>query len=78
VSSPCVVDLSKTDCYPDTIPDADVEVALKVIRTLRNMCLEVDMFDAEGAVLLSHTHKWIVEAVEEVQAAERKELESDA
>lgn len=69
---PCVVDLSKNDVYsPPIIPDADVETTLKVLRTLRNLCLGPDGFDADGAVLLSHTHAWIraqVVAVQKIEA----------
>lgn len=33
--SKCVVDLTKTDTYPDgLVPDHDVEVCLRVLRTL--------------------------------------------
>lgn len=64
-----MIDLSKMDTFPDgQVPDSDVEMTLKVIRTLRDICLRRDAFDADGAILLSHAHKFIVEVVEECQS----------
>lgn len=70
---PSTVDLSRLDVYPNfVVPDRDVELALKVLRTLRDHC-HGDALDADGAVLLSHAHKWIAEAVEQVRWTERLE-----
>lgn len=56
------LDLTRTDEYDyHDVPDEAVEIALKVIRTARNVCLMSESFDAEGAVLLSHAHAKIVE-----------------
>lgn len=75
------VDLSRTDEYPDRkildggsqvtsylggIPPEDIETCLKVLRTLRNLCLGPRIFDAVGAVGLSHAHAKIVEMVKNV------------
>lgn len=61
-------DLTKTDAYEDgVVPDADIEVCLKVIRTIRNHCLGPEFFDAEGAVSLSWAHKKIVELTKLVE-----------
>ena len=55
-----------TDTYPDDeVPDIHVEICLRVIRTVRNLALQADSFDADIAVLLSHAHKFIVNAVED-------------
>lgn len=61
-------DLTKTDEYKDgVVPDEDVEVCLKVIRTIRNCCLGPGFFDADGAVILSHAHAKIVELVNQAE-----------
>lgn len=58
----CVVDLTKTDEYENRlIPDSDFEIALKVLRTVRNCCLGPNFFDADGAVVLSHAHAKLTE-----------------
>lgn len=63
--SKCKVDLTKSDEYPDlTIPDEDIEICLKVIRTLRNYALYPETFDANISVTLSHAHAQIVGLVE--------------
>ncbi len=50
------------DTYDSSsVPDEDVEIALKVIRTIRNCCLGPHFFDAEGAVILSHAHAKITD-----------------
>lgn len=50
-------DLTRTDCYEGTvIPNADYETALKVVRTVRNLCLGPLFFDAEGSITLSYAH----------------------
>lgn len=70
----CRIDLSRTDIYETLeVPDSDVETALKVLRTIRTMCLDPLNFEAEGAVLLSHAHAFIAEAVAQVLAAEARE-----
>jgi hypothetical protein len=62
----CKVDLTRMDVYEDAIvPDADVETTLKVIRTIRNECLNPTAFRAEAAVLLSNAHAVIVNLVQE-------------
>lgn len=62
------VDTTKVDEYQGyVVPDEDVEVCLKVLRTVRNFCLGPQYFDADGAVLLSYAHAKIVDMVERVQ-----------
>jgi hypothetical protein len=62
----CKVDLNRMDVYEDAVvPDADVETTLKVIRTIRNECLNPNAFRAEAAVLLSNAHAVIVNLVQE-------------
>ncbi len=57
-----MTDLSRTDIYENhVVPDADVELCLKVIRTIRSACLGPHFFDADGAVVLSHAHAKIVD-----------------
>lgn len=70
------INLEYTDTYRDfVIPDEDVETTLRVLRTIRAACLEPGVTDlnkdAEGAVLLSHAHTWIVESVKEIEAGEK-------
>lgn len=63
-----MVDLTKCDEYEDlNIPDEHVEIALKVLRTLRNMYLCFECFDYGKAVVLSHAHSAIAEAVSDSQ-----------
>jgi len=62
------IDLTKMDTYAYRIvPDDDVATCLKVICTLRNLSLQPVHFDADVAVVLSHAHRVIVEAVESAQ-----------
>jgi len=65
-STNMAVDLTRTDEYEGEIPDADLELCLKVIRTVRNVCLGTveGFFDADGAVILSHAHAKMVELIE--------------
>jgi hypothetical protein len=73
----CGVNLDDTSDYPDHIvPDMDVECCLKVLRTIRNACLDPATFDADGAVLLSHAYGKIVELVKECQEAENAQRKS--
>jgi hypothetical protein len=52
----------RTDTYKELfIPDEDMQTCLKVIRTIRNVCLHQDAFDADGAVILSHAHAKILD-----------------
>lgn len=56
------IDLTKCDTYENgVVPNADVELCLKVIRTIRNCCLDPHDFDANGAIILSHAHAKIVD-----------------
>jgi hypothetical protein len=56
-----VVDV--TTVYPrGEIPIEAVNTTLKVIRTLRNLALEPEHFDASVSVLLSHAHHCIMES----------------
>jgi hypothetical protein len=62
------VDLTKLDLYENGfISTKDVETCLKVIRTLRNVCLDREVFDANGAVVLSHAHATIHDLVKEAE-----------
>ncbi len=62
------IDLTKLDTYPDeNIPSADVETCLKVLRTLRNVCLIPETFSAHGALNLSHAHATIHDMVKRLQ-----------
>ena len=71
MNAPCTVDLSKSDEYENgVIPDRDVEICLKVIRSIRNQLLWPN-FDAEGAVVLSHAHAKIVDLVKQTQEEEK-------
>ncbi len=73
----CEVDLEKCDEYLNrVVPDDDVETCLRVLRTCRNVCLAVDQFDADGAVILSHAHAKIAEMVQNVQETERAERDA--
>lgn len=77
LKDPCVVDLSKHDKYPARIiPDADVEITLKVLRSLRDWHLEDAEFDE--AVLLSHAHACIYESVQACLKAEADALSKEA
>lgn len=63
------VNLDRDDLYPDDqVPDQDVEICLKVIRTVRNLALTPPTFDAGLAVLLSHAHAALYKAVQRCQA----------
>lgn len=54
--------LRRLDTYPGhLVPNADFETCLKVLRTVRNVCLGPHHFDADGAVVLSHAHAKLVE-----------------
>lgn len=53
------------------VPDADIIICLKVIRTVRNLCLDPNVFDAEGAVLLSHAHAKLLTMAEECWTPEQ-------
>lgn len=64
-----MVDLTKTDIYEDyNVPDNEVEICLKVIRTIRTSALFPDRFDADTAVILSHAHKQIHDYVDALQS----------
>ena len=71
----CKVDLTKMDTYPRcVIPDTDLEVCLKVLRTLRNFYLDDDdQFDASKILALTAAHGVIHDAVEEVIYNEDRE-----
>jgi len=77
-NGPCKVDLNnQTSMYPEgVIPDADVDICLKVLRTIRDSCLSPPAFDADAAVLLSHTHATIVGMIEDVQEIEKSEAQT--
>ena len=67
-----MVDLTKTDVYPGTVvPDEDVEICLKVLRSIRGHCIRPAMSDADGAVMLGHAHDCVVELVEKAQGGTR-------
>ncbi len=71
--SECKVDLTKVDEYPaGQVPDEDVEVCLKVIRTLRNLALDPRAFNPGTVILLSHAHQviydWTKEALKEEES----------
>jgi hypothetical protein len=77
---PCTVDLTRTDIYPDDIPDADVETCLKVLRSIRGQALGPSWFDAHTALLMSHAHAKIhdlVKLYKEQQNAEGDPAEAD-
>lgn len=64
-----------TDTYEKSIvPDDDMNICLKVIRTVRNFCLGPDFFDADGAVILSHAHAKIVELWKMVEEEETEKV----
>lgn len=59
------IDLTLADEYPGyKVPVAHVELALRVLRTIRNAALCPPNFDASTAVVLSEAHKIIVESAE--------------
>lgn len=66
------VDLSKTDIYTDyKIPSKDLEITLKVIRTIRDAFTGGPQgYDTEIMVLLSHTHEKITATVKQLQETE--------
>ena len=69
----------KGDCSVyegDDVPDADFEIALKVIRTVRNCCLGPGYFDADGAVILSHALTKLLEIYEGSDDAETDKPET--
>src|SRR6516225_12462605 len=58
------IDLTRSDEYlGHIVPGADVETCLRVLRTIRNVCLGPNFVDANGAVILSHAHAKIAELV---------------
>lgn len=63
------VDLTRSDVYTGyQVPNADIETALKVIRTIRDAYLGGPQgFDSDVAVLLSHAHAKIVDLVKKFQ-----------
>ena len=63
--------------YEGEVPDADCEIALKVIRTARNACLGPGFFDADGAVILSHAHAKLVELIKMVEEEEELSPEGE-
>lgn len=69
---PCLVDLTKTDTYPGgVVPDVDFETCLRVLRTVRNVCISPPVFRPDTAILLSEAHKTLHDMCEEVQRNER-------
>ncbi len=64
------------DAYVGEVPDQDMEICLKVIRTVRNCCLgnSEGFFDADGAVVLTHAHAKIVELWEVGERQQQEEL----
>jgi hypothetical protein len=73
------INLGRMDVYERCIiPDEDIETALKVIRTIRNVCLGPHIFDADGAVVLSHAHAKIHDLVVRAQEGERRDANRQA
>lgn len=71
----CLIDLERLDVYPaQVIPDEDVEICLKVLRSVRDWSLDADAFDADAAVVLSHAHACIVGKVKAIQDIELAEV----
>lgn len=71
---PMRANLARMDVYENgVVPDGDMEVCLKVIRTVRNHCLGPHFFDADGAVVLSHAHAKLVELTELAYEGEDEE-----
>lgn len=69
-----MINLTRIDQYENhIIPDEDVELALKVIRTMRDVCLMPNVFDADGALVLSHAHAKIHDLVQRAIAGEEEE-----
>lgn len=68
----CKVDLDKCDEYEEyVIPDEDCEIALKVIRTIRNCYCGGPMgMDGGVAVLLSRAHSCISDCIRSQQTDE--------
>lgn len=67
-----MIDLREMETYPNgVVPDEDVVTALRVIRTLREVCLDygAPSFDADGAVLLARAHEFIVDACRQIDPA---------
>jgi hypothetical protein len=58
-----------------TITEADVNTTLKVLRTLRNLALEPENFDAQAAVMLSHAHHCVMECYVASQKIHKQESE---
>lgn len=76
MTTKCSINLEKCDSYDNNIvPDEDVEICLKVLRTIRNIYLDPKWFDADGAVTLSHAHAKIHDIIKAVQKAEANEKE---
>ena len=73
-----MVDLSKTDKFPhDNVPDEAVETTLKVLRTLRDLCLKTDLGRwADEIVVLSHAHKVIYDLAEAGNESEQTSANS--
>lgn len=62
------VNLGRTDQYDSLIiPDGDIETCLKVLRTLRNITLRPESFNAHRALVLSEAHQVIYNLVQEAQ-----------
>ncbi len=72
----CVVDLTRTDTYPDNVvPDHDVMIALKVLRTVGKAAGKRARYDVQ--LMASVAHDKLVELTKEVAEVELKEV-SDA
>lgn len=70
----CKVDLTQVDTYHNgVIPDKDVEICLKVLRTIRNTCLGAHYFDAESGVTVSKTLQIIYDITANIKRAEIKD-----
>ena len=57
------------------ITDEDVNTTLKVLRTLRNLALEPENFDARTSVMLSHAHHCVLECYVASRRIHRQESE---
>lgn len=63
-----MIDLTLNDIYPGySVPDGDVEVTLRVLRTLGDLALRDDAFDPVSSAILLHAHRVILKAVEDAQ-----------
>lgn len=55
-----MIDLTKTDTYDFmNFPTESMEITLKTIRTLRNICLMPGSYSATGVAAFSHMHELI-------------------